>query len=344
MPVANKRRLGVVIPPKVASNLITKSSNKLNLISHPSGADVDLIEDKHEQRKMVHRQYRDLRGSTKTSNEPCSGSLPAFPKQASHVGVADEIVVLDGGVVVVPDGAPPPTEATTVTRTKLKTLGSFVRRRHRNHHHFHRREPSVYSKPYIYTYMAYLHYGKNILRRSSGGGLHHPLLYAAQGVRYRKLEVILTTTIDKLGKAGETVKVAPGYFRNHLMPKLLAVPNIDKFAHLISEQRKMYQPKDIEEVKEVSKTEEDRLKEYQSAANRLDSARLNLRRFIIEGKGNELRHPVTKEEILAEVARQLQVRIEPENLQLPAPLSSLGEYELPLRLPKSIPKPQGYGE
>lgn len=46
-------------------------------------------------------------------------------------------------------------------------------------------------------------------------------------------------TIDKLGKAGETVKVAPGYFRNHLMPKLLAVPNIDKFAHLISEQRKV---------------------------------------------------------------------------------------------------------
>ncbi|CAA2981686.1 50S ribosomal L9 [Olea europaea subsp. europaea] len=189
--------------------------------------------------------------------------------------------------------------------------------------------------------MAYLHYGKSILRQSLGGGLQHPLLYAAQGVRYRKLEVILTTTIDKLGKAGETVKVAPGYFRNHLMPKLLAVPNIDKFAHLISEQRKMYQPKDVEEVKEVSKTEEDRIKEYQSAANRLDSARLNLRRFIIEGKGNEVRDPVTKEEILAEVARQLQVHIEPENLQLPAPLSSLGEYELPLCLPKSIPKPQG---
>lgn len=35
------------------------------------------------------------------------------------------------------------------------------------------------------------------------------------------------------------VKVAPGHFRNHLMPKLLAVPNIDKFAHLISEQHKV---------------------------------------------------------------------------------------------------------
>ena len=47
-------------------------------------------------------------------------------------------------------------------------------------------------------------------------------------------------SIDKLGKSGEVVKVAPGHFRNHLMPKLLAVPNIDKFAYLISEQQKVW--------------------------------------------------------------------------------------------------------
>ncbi|KAJ0759446.1 putative ribosomal protein L9 [Helianthus annuus] len=91
--------------------------------------------------------------------------------------------------------------------------------------------------------MVYLQYGKNILRRSrflnSECVLHHPVFYGGQGVRYRKLEVILTSNVDKLGKAGETVKVAPGHFRNHLMPKLLAVPNIDKFAYLISEQRKV---------------------------------------------------------------------------------------------------------
>ncbi|XP_073131115.1 uncharacterized protein [Henckelia pumila] len=189
--------------------------------------------------------------------------------------------------------------------------------------------------------MAYLQYGKNILRRGSNEMLHHPLFYAAQGVRYRKLEVILTTTIDKLGKAGETVKVAPGYFRNHLMPKLLAVPNIDKFAHLIRDQRKIYQPKEVEEVKVVTKTEENNMKEFQAAANRLANAKLSIRRFIVEGKGTEVRDPVTKEEILSEVSRQLQVHIEPENLQLSAPLSSLGEYKVPLRLPKSIPKPAG---
>uniref|UniRef100_A0A5B6YGU8 Large ribosomal subunit protein bL9c n=1 Tax=Davidia involucrata TaxID=16924 RepID=A0A5B6YGU8_DAVIN len=190
--------------------------------------------------------------------------------------------------------------------------------------------------------MAYIQYGRNIVRQINtikDTTLHHPLLYAGQGVRYRKLEVILTTTIDKLGKAGQAVKVAPGYFRNHLMPKLLAVPNIDKFAYLISEQRKIYQPKEVEEVKEVPKTKEDKMKEYQTAAKRLDSAKLVLRRFIKVDK--ELRSPVTKDELVAEVARQLCVLIEPENLHLPSPLSSLGEFEVPLRLPKSIPLTEG---
>lgn len=198
--------------------------------------------------------------------------------------------------------------------------------------------------------MAYLQYGRNILRQgkilkdttlfqSSDLVLHHPLLYAGQGVRYRKLEVILTTTIDKLGKAGETVKVAPGHFRNHLMPKLLAVPNIDKFAYLIREQRKIYEPKEVEEVKVLPKTEEDTMKEYQTAAIRLDNAKLVLRRFVKIDK--DLRSPVEKDELVAEVARQLGVQIEPENLHLPTPLPTLGEFEVPLRLPKAIPLPEG---
>lgn len=35
------------------------------------------------------------------------------------------------------------------------------------------------------------------------------------------------------------MKVAPGHFRNYLMPKMLAVPNIDKFAILMREQSKV---------------------------------------------------------------------------------------------------------
>ncbi|GJN01166.1 hypothetical protein PR202_ga18411 [Eleusine coracana subsp. coracana] len=183
------------------------------------------------------------------------------------------------------------------------------------------------------------------LRRRCLSAATNPVLFSGHGLRYRKLEVILTTSIDKLGKAGEVVKVAPGHFRNHLMPKMLAVPNIDKFAILIREQRKLYQREEEEVVKEVTKEDDDarqqeeRLKEYQTAAKRLDNALLVLRRFI--STGNELRAPVTKDEIVSEVARQLNINIHPDNLHLQSPLASLGEFELPLRLPRDIPRPEG---
>ncbi|KAK2652325.1 hypothetical protein Ddye_012181 [Dipteronia dyeriana] len=202
--------------------------------------------------------------------------------------------------------------------------------------------------------MAYIQQGRNalqqIVKESSDRVLHHPILFACQGVRYRRLEVILTTKIDKLGNAGETVKVAPGYFRNHLMPKLLAVPNIEKYAHLIREQRKIYQPVEEEEVKVVKKTVDGEAKEYEKAARRLENARLVLRRLPdiakLRSRASKddpvhLRSPVTKEEIVAEVARQLSINIESENLYLPTQMSTFGEYEVPLRLPRSIPLPEG---
>ncbi|CAH9089447.1 unnamed protein product [Cuscuta europaea] len=190
--------------------------------------------------------------------------------------------------------------------------------------------------------MAYAQIGRNVIRRQLSvpdRGIHHPLFYAAQGLRYRKLEVILTNSIEKLGKAGDTVKVAPGFFRNHLMPKLLAVPNIDKYRHLLKDQSKIYQPKEDVKVNVIPQTNEDKMKEYQAAANRLDRTVVVVRKFI--KVDNEIREPVTKEEIVAEVARQLSVSIEPENVHLPSPLSSLGEFEVPLRLPRSIPLPEG---
>ncbi|OAY60803.1 50S ribosomal protein L9 [Manihot esculenta] len=205
--------------------------------------------------------------------------------------------------------------------------------------------------------MAYLQYGRNALRHiiketnlKRSDGAIHPLLYACQGARFRKLEVILTTNIEKLGKAGQTVKVAPGHFRNHLMPKLLAVPNIDKFAHLIREQRKIYQHEEEEEVKVIKETEEDKMKEYETAAKRLTNSKLTIRAIINTEKFSaratkdepiEIRSPVTEDDIVREVARQLNVQIERDNIHLPLPLRTFGEHEVQLRLPKSIPLPEG---
>jgi large subunit ribosomal protein L9 len=43
----------------------------------------------------------------------------------------------------------------------------------------------------------------------------------------------------------------------------------------------------------------------------------------------------------SQVTRQFNVQIEPDNVHLPSPLTALGEFEVPLRFPKSIPLPEG---
>jgi large subunit ribosomal protein L9 len=42
-----------------------------------------------------------------------------------------------------------------------------------------------------------------------------------------------------------------------------------------------------------------------------------------------------------QVARQLNINIHPDNLHLQSPLASLGEFEVPLRIPRDIPGPEG---
>ena len=50
--------------------------------------------------------------------------------------------------------------------------------------------------------------------------------------------VLLREDVEKLGKAGETVKVKDGYARNYLIPQSLAFPATDAFMNVVKEERK----------------------------------------------------------------------------------------------------------
>lgn len=51
------------------------------------------------------------------------------------------------------------------------------------------------------------------------------------------MEVILREDIDKLGARGEVVKVAPGYARNFLLPKRLAVAATESNKKIVAQER-----------------------------------------------------------------------------------------------------------
>jgi hypothetical protein len=104
------------------------------------------------------------------------------------------------------------------------------------------------------------------------GGLRHIR-------QHTKHDVILTAPMERLGQAGQIVKVAPGYARNRLIPEMLALPAIEKFVLLVQNQLKQVGAQvggpEVEEkvhIKEV--TEEDKLKDIDAVLGRLAKGRV----------------------------------------------------------------------
>ncbi|KAI5065763.1 hypothetical protein GOP47_0018387 [Adiantum capillus-veneris] len=58
-------------------------------------------------------------------------------------------------------------------------------------------------------------------------------------------------------------------------------------------------------------------------------------------QSNALRKHVTPADLVAEVRRQQKVQIEEINLEMTSMLQTLGDYEIPMRLPKTVQVPGG---
>jgi len=60
--------------------------------------------------------------------------------------------------------------------------------------------------------------------------------------RKSKVPVLLTQPVEKLGEPGDVVEVAPGYARNYLLPKGLAVELLLQGAGLLLARAQLRQP------------------------------------------------------------------------------------------------------
>ncbi|GJP46893.1 hypothetical protein CLOM_g6143, partial [Closterium sp. NIES-68] len=85
-------------------------------------------------------------------------------------------------------------------------------------------------------------------------------------------------------------------------------------------------------------TMEERVNEAQEIARRLDSQRLSIR-AVTPKRANELHQPITQRHIISEVRRQFGIQLSEANVPLPVPLSSIGDFEVPLRFPPSVALP-----
>jgi len=136
------------------------------------------------------------------------------------------------------------------------------------------------------------------------------------------MKIILRQDVDKLGESGEIVDVKPGYFRNYLNPRGLAMRATES-------NRKIY-----EEERRIQQVRQDKAKfDAQKLADKLQNVSLNAP--VQVGEEDKVFGSVTSQDIAKLLAEQ-GFDIDKRNIELEEPIKALGIYNVPVKLHKEV--------
>lgn len=131
------------------------------------------------------------------------------------------------------------------------------------------------------------------------------------------MKIILREDVEKLGKAGDVVKVADGFGRNYLIPRQLAVlANVRNLKALEHDRRV------IEARAKKSR------KSAESLAAKLSSVSITL--SAKAGEEGKLFGAITSRDI-AEALEKAGVPVDRKNILLPDPIKQLGDYKVKIK-------------
>ena len=133
------------------------------------------------------------------------------------------------------------------------------------------------------------------------------------------MDVILLEDVARVGRAGEVCKVAPGYARNHLFPKGLAIVATEGVL------------KQIEQKREVEDKRQRQLEaEARELASELEGLTLTIRAK--PGEKDRLYGSITSSDIAEALEKETGRSIDRRKLELEEPIRQLGTYTVPVRL------------
>jgi len=136
------------------------------------------------------------------------------------------------------------------------------------------------------------------------------------------MKVILREDVEKLGKAGEVVKVADGYGRNYLIPRNLACPANVRNMKTLEHDRRVIETR----AKKARKAAEETAQSL-SGMTVAVSARA--------GEEGKLFGAVTSRDI-AEALEKAGVKMDRKSIQLAEPIKQLGEYKVKVRVAAEV--------
>jgi large subunit ribosomal protein L9 len=136
------------------------------------------------------------------------------------------------------------------------------------------------------------------------------------------MEVILREDISNLGSRGQVVKVAPGYARNFLIPKKLAVTATESNKKIVEQERQSHLRKEAKAQGEA-----------QDLAKLMTGVSVTISQKA--GENDQLFGSVTSKDVADALAAK-GFTIDRRKIQLDEPIKSLGEFKIPVRLHKDV--------
>src|SRR5689334_18113339 len=136
------------------------------------------------------------------------------------------------------------------------------------------------------------------------------------------MEVILREDVEKLGARGQVVKVAPGYARNFLLPKRMAVAATEANKKIVEQERQAHLKKEAKAQGEA-----------QQLAQIMTGATVRIARKA--GENDQLFGSVTSNDIADALTAQ-NYNIDRRKILLEDPIRQLGDYKVQVRLHKEV--------
>ena len=136
------------------------------------------------------------------------------------------------------------------------------------------------------------------------------------------MRIILLEDVDRLGKRGAVLNVADGYGRNFLIPRNLATPATEANLKQIEAQSKKRQVVEAKEEKDAGQIKE-------------EIEKLKISIPMKAGEEDVLFGSVTSASIANELEKQ-GYSIDKRKIELGEPIKRLGDYQVPVRLHKSV--------
>jgi large subunit ribosomal protein L9 len=137
-----------------------------------------------------------------------------------------------------------------------------------------------------------------------------------------QIKVLLKNDVPSLGSGGEVVRVRPGFARNFLLPRGLAVPaTAGNLAR-------------VEDLKrQVAALAKQELETANAAAAKLAGASVSIERAV--GEESKMYGSVTTKDIEDAFAKA-GVKIDRKKIVLAEPIKTVGSFEVPIKLHASV--------